>query len=232
MRREFVQTLGVAGAAALTGQALQAVTPPASASPFTISLSLWAFHRAIFGPARDDYQQFIATLLSSPDDVLQSDMDPRDIVWRAREMDVNVVDLVNILWFGHGQDRPWLNDFKSKAKDANVTFGVLMCDQLGQIAAAAATERQQSVEGHTRWMETAAALGCPFLRVNPYGQGSYLEQCQRGAETLHTLAERSADYWIGNPGRKPRPPRQQRRVVGDADRVSRPPSFRNLHGLR
>ena len=206
-RRDFVEGIGVVSAAALTGNALSGAASKPAELPFTLGLSQWAFHRAIFGSARDNYSQFIKTLNTSPDDVLMGDMDPRDIVWRARELEVNVVDLVNILWFGHGQDRPWLNDFKSRASDANVTFGVLMCDQLGRIAAKSAVERKKSLEGHTRWMETAAELGCPFLRVNPYGEGTYLEQCKRGAETLNALAERSIDYGLevlvenhGHPG--------------------------------
>ena len=203
-RREFVKGLGVAGAATLAGNRLGAASPVLANLPFTISISQWAYHRAIFGNSRENYNEFIATLLSSPDDVLRGEMDPRDIVWRARELDVGVVDLVNILWFGHGQDRAWLNDFKARATDANVTFGVLMCDQCGNMDAA---ERKRSLEAHLRWMETAAELGCPFLRANPYGDGTYLEQCQRGAETLHVLAERSADFGLevivenhGHPG--------------------------------
>lgn len=193
-RRGFVKGLGAAGAATLAGAAPSIAAAKPVNSPFTISLSQWAFHRAIFGDSRENYNEFIATLMSSPDDVLRGEMDPRDIVWRARELGVGVVDLVNILWFGHGQDRPWIDDFKSRAADADVTFGVLMCDQCGNIGAADVSERRRSLEAHLQWMETAAELGCPFLRANPYGDGTYLEQCQRGAETLHQLAERSAGY--------------------------------------
>jgi sugar phosphate isomerase/epimerase len=206
-RRDFVSGIGIAGAAAMTGNWSGAASPALGVKPFTISLSQWAFHRAIFGDARDNYNAFIETLHTSPDDVLRGDMDPRDIVWRARELEVGVVDLVNILWMGRGQDRSWIDDFKARARDAEVTFGVLMCDQLGRIGAADPAERLRSIEGHTRWMETAAELGCPFLRVNPYGDGSYLELLKRGAETLHTLAERSAEYGLeiivenhGHPG--------------------------------
>lgn len=205
-RREFVSGLGIAGAAAMTGSWGRAEASSA-ALPFTISLSQWAYHRAIFGDARDNYREFIATLHRAPDEVWRGEMDPRDIVWRARELGVGVVDLVNILWFGRGRDQAWLADFKSRAHDAGVTFGVLMCDQLGRIAAEDPAERTRSIDGHIAWMETAAGLGCPFLRVNPYGDGSYLEQLKRGAETLHTLAERSADYGLeilvenhGHPG--------------------------------
>ncbi|GAB5561933.1 MAG: hypothetical protein SynsKO_35800 [Synoicihabitans sp.] len=206
-RREFVKGLSAASAAVVAGNVLRAKPAVDAAKPFTLSLSQWGFHRAIFGDARDNYQDFITTLHRAPDDVLRGDMDPRDIVWRARELGVGVVDLVNILWFGHGQDGPWLADFKARARDAGVTFGVLMCDQLGRIAAKDSAERKRSISGHLDWMETAAELGCPFLRVNPYGDGSYLEQLKRGAETLHELADRSSDFGLeilvenhGHPG--------------------------------
>lgn len=182
------------GAATALGVPLAGRSESSPAKPFTIALSQWAFHRAIFGDARDNYPEFIATLHSSPDDVLRGGMDPRDIVVRARELDVSVVDLVNITWFGHGQDASWLREFKSRAADNAVSFGVLMCDQLGRIGSAARTDRDAAVAAHIQWMDTAAELDCPFLRVNPYGEGTYLEQCQRGAESLHRLAEKSADY--------------------------------------
>ena len=178
-----------------------------ASSLFTLSLSQWAYHRAIFGDAREDYQKFIETLNTNPDGVLLGDMDPRDIVVRSRELGAPVVDLVNILWFGHGKDAPWLRDFKTLAKNEGVGFGVLMCDQLGKIGAASQKDRDASVAKHLEWMETAAELGCPFLRGNPYGGGNYLEQCQRCAESVHRLAEASKGYGLevlvenhGHPG--------------------------------
>ena len=206
-RRSFIEGLGIAGAAAVTGVGARASEGLRGETPFTLSLSQWGFHRAIFGNAREDYAWFIHALHHEPDAVLQGSMDPRDIVFRAQELGVAMVDLVNILWFGHGDDRSWLNDFKVRAGDAGVGFGVLMCDELGKIGAASQAERDEAVAKHVRWMETAAVLGCPFLRVNPYGDGTYLEQCQRGAESLHRLAERSAEFGLevlvenhGHPG--------------------------------
>jgi sugar phosphate isomerase/epimerase len=206
-RRTFIERLSLVGAATVAGTRLSAAASTPVPEPFTISLSQWGFHRAIFGDSRTDYASFIKALHTSPDTVLRGEMDPRDIVVRARELDVAVVDLVNILWFGHGADKPWLHEFKTRAADVGVGFGVLMTDELGKIGAADKTARKIAVDKHLRWMETAAELGCPFLRVNPYGDGTYLEQCRRGAESLHTLAERSTDFGLeilienhGHPG--------------------------------
>jgi sugar phosphate isomerase/epimerase len=161
---------------------------------FEISLSQWSYHRAIFGDSRKDYNKFIKALHTDPDTVLQGELDPQDIVKKSRQLEVDVVDLVNILWFGHGQDKPWLKQFKQKAGDQGVRFGVLMCDELGNLGASDLKKRKQAVENHIRWMETAAALDCQHFRVNAYGDGSYLEQCQQCAESLHALGEASEQY--------------------------------------
>jgi len=161
---------------------------------FDISLSQWSFHRAIFGNARENYSQFIHTLHNDPDAVLTGDMDPRDIVKKARELEVDAVDLVNILWFGHAQDQPWLKEFKQRADDVGVAFVCLMCDELGKIGASEKSVRSTVIEKHLVWMETAAKLGCTQFRVNPYGEGTYLEQLKQCAESLHILAERASSF--------------------------------------
>lgn len=200
-RRTFISGVAAASVAALlpgTGKAASVALHPAEAednnSLYQISLSQWAYHRAIFGNARDDYSWFIKTLHSDPDAVLQGEMDPRDIVLRARAHGVDVVDPVNILWFGHGRDRTWLKVFKQKANDNGVGFGVLMCDQLGHIGDSERVQREQAIENHIRWMETAAELGCSFVRANPYGDGSYLQQCRQCAESLYRLGEASKGF--------------------------------------
>lgn len=161
---------------------------------YTISLSQWCYHRAMFGDARKDYNWFLRTLHSDPDAVLKGPMDPRDIVDKARALDVEVVDLVNILWFGHGHDEKWMREFRSRAAGEGVSFGVLMCDELGKLGASSSKERMASVESHIRWMDTAAKLGCRHFRVNAYGDGTYLEQCRQGADSLHRLAEAAEGF--------------------------------------
>ncbi len=156
---------------------------------YQISLSQWSYHRAIFGDTFSRYSWWEEKIHSDPDAVLAGDMDPRDIVVRARELDVDVVDLVNVLWYGHGKDAPWLAEFKKRAKGEGVGFGVLMCDQLPNMGASDEETRKRSVEQHIQWMDTAVELGCPYLRVNAYGDGSYLELCRNAADSLHKMGE-------------------------------------------
>ncbi|WP_157964739.1 sugar phosphate isomerase/epimerase family protein [Algibacillus agarilyticus] len=161
----------------------------ATTQRYDISLSQWSFHRQILGNSKVDYPLFIKTLHSSPDDLLTGPLDTRDIVVKAYELKVGIVDLVNILFFAHAQNTQWLRNFKARAQEHNVSFAVLMYDETGSIGASSKTQRKQAIEQHKPWLEAAAELGCKQLRVNAYGDGTYLQQLNNCAESLITLAD-------------------------------------------
>jgi sugar phosphate isomerase/epimerase len=163
---------------------------------FDISISQWSFHQAMFGASRDDGAKFVRTLHKNPDAVLLGDMDPREITRMARKLGVSIVDLVNVLWFGHAQDKPWLKEFKQRADDDGVTFKLLMCDETGSIGSSDSKLRTKAVENHIPWMEAAAELGCSQLRVNAYGDGTYLAQLNQCAEGLHRLSDLGIEYGL------------------------------------
>ena len=163
---------------------------------FGLSLSQWSFHRSIFGDSRDDYDQFLRLLATEPDAVIRGNMDPRDIVVRARELDLDTVDLVNILFFAHAADGPWLAEFRRRAERESVGFGILMIDEAGNIGASSAAERAHAVEQHRRWMACAVSLGCRSVRANAYGDGSYLDQLRQCAESLAVLGDLGDDLGL------------------------------------
>lgn len=161
---------------------------------FEISISQWCYHRAIFGDSRTDYAWFLKTLANDPDAVLQGGMDPRDIVLRARELDIDIVDLVNILFYGHADDQPWLNEFLRKSNGEGVRCEMLMLDETGSIGASSSSARKQSIDQVRIWMECAVKLKCHSIRVNAYGDGSYLDQLNRSAESLNILGQLGNQY--------------------------------------
>lgn len=190
-RRSFLATAAVLPRGLACALPLVSATSPVAGRqdnpPFGLSLSQWSFHRSIFGDSRDDYGEFTRLLGSDPDAVLQGDMDPRDIVVRARELDLEVVDLVNVLFYGHATDAPWLAEFTRRARGEGVGFGILMIDEAGSLGASDPASRTAAIEHHRRWMDCAVTLGCTSIRVNAYGDGTYLDQLHRNAESLTTL---------------------------------------------
>jgi sugar phosphate isomerase/epimerase len=176
-------------------------------TPFKISISQWAFEREIFGKGRDNYTLFRKNLETNPNAVLQGNLHPTDIVIKAQELGVTGVDLVATMMYAYRDDKSWLKQFKSKANDHNVQFVCLMTDAIHKVGAKNKSERQKAVEEHKRWIEAGVELGCEHVRVNPYGDGSYLEQMNQCTESLYTLSEFANDLNIkltvenhGHPG--------------------------------
>ncbi|MCF2947405.1 sugar phosphate isomerase/epimerase [Paraglaciecola aquimarina] len=193
-RRTFVKALSSIAAASAIPPLFCNVQ--ANSKSFDIALSQYSFHRSIFGDSQKNYQKFIQLIHSDPDAVLAGPMDPREIVVIARKLGVGHVDLANILWFGHGQDKPWLNQFKTMAKDNDVGFTCLMTDELGQLGSSDKKQRLAAIEKHKPWVETAAEIGCFQMRVNAYGDGTYLEQLEQNAESMIILAEYTQNMGI------------------------------------
>ncbi|MGY5451911.1 sugar phosphate isomerase/epimerase family protein [Agarivorans sp. MS3-6] len=161
-----------------------------------LGLSQWAFHRAILGDSRDDYDKYLVTLQNDPEKVLRGSMANRDIVEQALRLGVKVVDLVNLLFFSRASDVRWLRSWKQDAEQQGVRFACLMCDELGHLAASSVKERQKSIDLHKQWLTAAAELGCSQLRVNAYGDGSYLQQLRHCSESLKVLCDSAASMGI------------------------------------
>ena len=188
-RRRFVQHL--AGAAALSTLGGWRLPLQSDEPLFKLSLAHWSYHKAIFGDSRRDYDWFIKTLHTDPDGVLLGEMDPRDIVMKARAHGFGAVDYANVLFFGHATDQPYLTELKNRADGEGVKSLLIACDELGRLGDADPNLRAQAVENHVPWLEAAAFLGCDSIRANAYGDGTYLEQMQRTAEGLHALCEQA-----------------------------------------
>lgn len=194
-RRNFLTLMGASLAITPLGFASEK-NPSQSFANSRLSLSQWSFHRAILGDSKKDYGRFIKALHTSPDTVLTGHLDPRDICKVSASLGIAYVDLVNTLFFGHHSDKKYLKDFYSLADDNGVSFQLLMCDECGSLGAESIKKRQTSIDNHLRWLEAAAELGCRQLRVNAYGEGSYLQQLNRCSESLSILSRECETYGV------------------------------------
>ncbi|AAZ27489.1 sugar phosphate isomerase/epimerase family protein [Colwellia psychrerythraea] len=157
--------------------------------PFQISLSQWAFESEIFGKGRDNYKWFKKMLEEDPQAVLQGSMDTTDIVVKAQKLGLHGVDLVTSMIYGHRNNTKWLRNFKQKGKDHDVSFICLMADTATKIGASDLLARKKAVDDHKHWIEAAVELGCEHIRVNPFGDGTYLQQMNQCSESLYELSE-------------------------------------------
>lgn len=160
-------------------------------------LSQWSFHRSLLGNSRDNYEQYLKELHSNnPDQVLRGNMDHYSFLEAACSLNIKTIDLVNILFFSKVSDHSWLESYKRKADSLGLSFGCLMCDELGSLGSSSRTERRESLEKHLLWLQAASKLGCTMLRINAYGDGTYLQQLKQCSQTISSLADCANDYGI------------------------------------
>jgi len=160
-----------------------------------VGLSQWSFHRSFLGNSRQNYEHYLKELHSAePDVVLRGKMNHFSFLDIANCLGINTVDLVNILFFSKATDHGWLEELRSKANTLDIRFGCLMCDELGCLGASSVIERMDSLEKHLIWLQVASKLGCTMLRVNAYGDGTYMQQLKQCSQTIAILADCAKDY--------------------------------------
>ena len=136
---------------------------------FDISLAEWSLHR---------------TLRSGK-------MTNLDFPRVAREQyDVAAIEYVST--FFKNTKLQYLSELRNITVNEGVNNVLIMVDGEGNLGDTDAGARNQAVENHFKWIETAKYLGCQTIRVNARGEGSSQEVSKAAIEGLSSLSERAA----------------------------------------
>ncbi|MAL60902.1 MAG: xylose isomerase [Flavobacteriaceae bacterium] len=102
-------------------------------------------------------------------------MDPMDFAKRSKDLGFDMIEYVDQLY---PKDttipyEDWVmnlaNEWKIKNDSAGVSFGLIMIDTAGELADPDEKKRQESIKKHKNWIDAAAAVGSPAIRVNLFG---------------------------------------------------------------
>jgi len=170
-RRQFLKDLLAAGAGMglLSGKMAAVQDKRRDGLFFDISLAEWSLHR---------------TLRSNK-------MTNLDFPRVAREQfDVAAIEYVST--FFKNTKLQYLSELRNISVNEGVNNVLIMVDGEGNLGDTDAAARNQAVENHLKWIETAKYLGCQTIRVNARGEGSSREVAQAAIEGLSSLSERAA----------------------------------------
>jgi len=167
-----------------------------SVADFQISLAQWSLHRTYFGGPIQDWQEFGRLVKESPDELLKGDLDPVDFPTVAAGYGIHCIELVNTFYFSKTNDQAYWTAFKQKCEEAEVTVGLIMCDELGNLGDADPEARQTAIENHHAWVDVANFLGAKSIRVNAAGEGSAEEVAANAVDGLSKLGEYGASKGI------------------------------------
>jgi len=99
------------------------------------------------------------------------------------------LDYCSMFFADKAKDNSFLNELKKRSAD-NGCFNLrIMIDGEGVLGDLDKSIRAKAVENHYKWIDAAATLGCPMIRVNVEGEGDPAEVAKAAIESLHTLID-------------------------------------------
>jgi sugar phosphate isomerase/epimerase len=116
-------------------------------------------------------------------------LDPLDFAAKSKEMGIMGLDYCSMFFADKAKDSAYLNDLKIRAADNGCYNLRIMIDGEGVLGDLNDSIRLKAVENHYKWMDAAAILGCPMIRVNVEGEGEKDAVAKAAVDSLGRLIE-------------------------------------------
>src|ERR1700759_5645374 len=116
-------------------------------------------------------------------------LDPLDFAAKSKELGISGLDYCSMFFADKAKDQQFLGELKKRAAD-NGSYNLrIMVDGEGVLGDLTEATRLKAVENHYKWMDAAATLGCPMIRVNVEGEGAPADVAKAAVDSLGRLIE-------------------------------------------
>jgi sugar phosphate isomerase/epimerase len=116
-------------------------------------------------------------------------LDHLDFAAKTKGLGITGLDYCSMFFADKAKDQAYLNEMKKRAADAGCYNLRIMVDGEGVLGDLNDTVRLKAVENHYKWMDAAATLGCPMIRVNVEGEGDPKAVAKAAVDSLGRLIE-------------------------------------------
>ena len=99
------------------------------------------------------------------------------------------LDYCSMFFADKAKDTNFLNELKKRSADNGCYNLRIMVDGEGVLGDLNKDVRTKAVENHYKWIDAAATLGCPMIRVNVEGDGDPAEVSKAAIESLNALID-------------------------------------------
>jgi sugar phosphate isomerase/epimerase len=99
------------------------------------------------------------------------------------------LDYCSMFFADKAKDSNFLNQLKKRSADSGCYNLRIMVDGEGVLGDLDKNMRTKAVENHYKWIDAAALLGCPMIRVNVEGEGDHKEVGKAAIESLTALID-------------------------------------------
>jgi sugar phosphate isomerase/epimerase len=159
----------------------------AAAAGIGLASSLPAF---LYGNSdKELFFQIAISQFSFASEFWTKQLDPLDFAAKSKELGIRGLDYCSMFFADKAKDPAYLNELKKRAADAGSYNLRIMVDGEGVLGDLNETVRLKAVENHYKWMDAAAVLGCPMIRVNVEGEGNPKDVAKAAVDSLGRLIE-------------------------------------------
>ena len=116
-------------------------------------------------------------------------LDPLDFPKKAKKLGLPGLDYCSMFFADKAKDNTFLNELKKRSADNGCYNLRIMVDGEGVLGDLNEKQRLIAVDSHYKWIDAAAALGCPMIRVNVEGDGDPSAVAQAAVNSLGKLIE-------------------------------------------
>ena len=143
------------------------------------------------GPARKGHPYRLAlSQFSLASQFWTKQLDPLDFPAKSMKVfQIEGLDYCSMFFADKAKDKTFLNELKKRAQDNGCYNLRIMVDGEGVLGDLNKDVRTKAVENHYKWVDAAATLGCPMIRVNVEGEGDPNEVAKAAKESLNALIE-------------------------------------------
>src|SRR4051794_11557615 len=117
-------------------------------------------------------------------------LDPLDFPKKAiKTFGIAGMDYCSMFFADKAKDTTFLTELKKRALDNGCYNLRIMIDGEGVLGDLNKDVRTKAIENHYKWIDAAATLGCPMIRVNVEGEGDVKEVAKAAVESLNALID-------------------------------------------
>jgi sugar phosphate isomerase/epimerase len=117
-------------------------------------------------------------------------LDPLDFPLKTKTaFGIEGLDYCSMFFADKAKDTTFLSELKKRSADNGCYNLRIMVDGEGVLGDLNTEERSKAIEKHYKWIDAAAFLGCPMIRVNVEGEGKPDEVAKAAEDSLAKLIE-------------------------------------------
>lgn len=148
-----------------------------------------SFPQLLFAGEKELFFKLAISQFSFASQFWTKKLDPLDFAAKSKELGIPGLDYCSMFFADKAKDQTYLAELKKRAAD-NGSYNLrIMVDGEGVLGHLDEPTKLKAVENHYKWMDAAATLGCPMIRVNVEGDGDKDAVAKAAVDSLGKLIE-------------------------------------------